>query len=311
LTVPVVDRAAAFAGLRVLVTGATGFLGSRLSERLLAGGAQVHAVSRRIGSLQHKAVHWTHLDLADSAATAAAIAAIRPEVVFHLAGEVTGGRDVDVVLPVFRNTLYGTVNILTAMAGHGRGRIVLAGSLEEAGIGDVGTPPSSPYAVAKWAGTAYAAMFHALWASQIVTLRISMAYGPGQHDRRKLVPYVINSLLQGRAPRLTSGTRRVDWVYVDDVIEAFLAAAASPVASGVMDIGSGSSTSISDVVGMIQRLLKVDIEPDFGALPDRPYDRDRLADLTNAGTQLGWKPAVELAEGLAATVDWCRQTQGR
>lgn len=191
------DRAAAFVGQRVLVTGATGFLGSHLVERLVAGGAQVHAVCRRDVPPQDGDVRWAHLDLADAAATADLIASIRPDVVFHLAGEVTGARDVDLVLPVFRNTLHSTVNILAAVAGYGPERVVLAGSLEEAGIGEDGAPPSSPYAAAKWAATAYAAMFRALWASQIVTLRISMAYGPGQRDRRKLVPYVIDSLLPG------------------------------------------------------------------------------------------------------------------
>ena len=302
------DWAAALAGQRVLVTGATGFLGSHLVERLLAGGVQVHAVSRRATPPRGGSVRWAHLDLADPSATAELIDSIHPEVVFHLAGEVTGVPDLDMVLPVFHSTLHSTVNILTAVAGQGRGRVVLAGSLEEAGTGE-DAPPSSPYAAAKWASTGYAEMFRALWGSSIVTLRVAMVYGPGQRNRRKLVPYVIDSLLRGQAPRLTSGVRRVDWVYVDDVIEAFLAAAGTPDASGIMDIGSGSSTSIRHVVGVIRTLLDVDVEPDFGALPGRPHDREWLADLSAARRLLGWGPTVGLREGLAATVDWYRRTR--
>jgi UDP-glucose 4-epimerase len=99
-------------------------------------------------------------------------------------------------------------------------------------------------------------------------------------------------------------------VYVDDVVEAFLAAAATPDVSAVMDIGSGSSTSIGDVVSVIRSVLGVDVTPDFGALPERPYDRDRLADITAARTLLGWKPTIGLPEGLTATVSWYRRTQG-
>jgi nucleoside-diphosphate-sugar epimerase len=253
-------------------------------------------------------VRWSRVDLGDPQATAGLIDMVRPEVVFHLAGEVTGARDVGLVLPAFRSNLQSTVNILATVAERGSAQVVLAGSLEEAEIAEGGAAPSSPYAVAKWASTGYARMFTHLWGLSIATLRVSMAYGPRQRDRRKLVPYVIESLLMGRAPRLTSGARKVDWVYVDDVVNAFIAAAGKPDAGGVMDIGSGSSVSIRDVVSLIGRILDVDIAPHFGALQDRPLDRDRLADLSAARKAIGWEPTVGLEQGLVETVRWYRDS---
>lgn len=292
-----------FAGRRVLVTGARGFLGSRLVERLLAMGAQVHAVSRRDDQMRRD-VCWWRLDLSDLAATTRMIGSVRPDVVFHLAGEVTGARDVSMVLPVFRNNLQSTVNLLVATTEHAPAQIVLAGSLEEAGIGVEQMAPSSPYAVAKWASTGYARMFSDLWGLPVTTLRISMAYGPGQRDMGKLIPYVIDSLLRGRIPRLTSGTRKVDWVYVDDVVGAMIAAAQLSHSGGVIDIGSGSSVSLRDAVGVVTRILGTELEVQFGALPDRPLDQDRFADISVAKRVIGWEPTTGLEQGMDRTVRW-------
>lgn len=288
---------------RVLVTGARGFLGSRLVERLLAGGAQVHAVSRREDPGRCD-VCWWRLDLGDLAATTGLIGSVRPDVVFHLAGEVTGAREVSLVMPVFRSNLQSTVNLLVAAAEHPPARIVLAGSLEEAGIDVAGMAPSSPYAVAKWASTGYARMFADLWGLPVTTLRISMAYGPGQHDMGKLIPYVIDSLLRGRTPKVTSGTRRVDWVYVDDVVDALIAAAQAPHSGGVLDIGSGTAVSLRDAVGVVTRILGAELAAEFGALPDRPLDRDRLADISAARRLIGWEPTTGFQQGMEKTVRW-------
>ena len=290
-------------GCRVLVTGARGFLGSRLVERLLGMGAQVHAVSR-CDPPECQDVCWWRLDLSDLAATTRVIGSVRPDVVFNLAGEVTGARDVNLVMPVFRSNLQSTVNLLVAATEHPPAQIVLAGSLEEAGIDVAGMAPSSPYAVAKWASTGYARMFSDLWGLPVTTLRISMAYGPGQRDMGKLIPYVIDSLLRGRTPKLTSGTRKVDWVYVDDVVDALIAAAQAPRFGGVIDIGSGSAVSLRDAVGLVTRILDVDLAAEFGALPDRPLDRDRLADISVARKLIGWEPTTGFQQGMEKTVRW-------
>lgn len=296
-------------GRRVLVTGARGFLGSRLVERLLFGGAQVHAVSRRDDPGRDD-VRWWRLDLSDLTATIHMVASVRPEIVFHLAGEVTGARDVAMVVPVFRSNLESTVNLLVAATEHRPAQIVLAGSLEEAGIDVENAAPSSPYAVAKWASTGYARMFSDLWGLPVTTLRISMIYGPGQRDMSKLIPYVIDSLLGGRIPRLTSGARKVDWIYVEDVVDAMIAAAQLSHAGGVIDIGSGTSLSLRDAVGVLIHILGVELEPQFGALPDRPLDRDWRADIAVAKKLLNWQATIDLQQGMERTVRWYQDLRG-
>jgi UDP-glucose 4-epimerase len=151
-------------------------------------------------------------------------------------------------------------------------------------------------------------MFHALFRVPVVTARIFMTYGPGQRDLTKLVPYVIVSLLQGQAPRLTSGGRLVDWIHVDDVVDGLVALALAPaVERRTIDLGSGALVSIRAVVEHLVTLTGSPLEPLFGAVPDRALELTRAADTTAAYARLSWKPAISLADGLARTVDWHRR----
>jgi UDP-glucose 4-epimerase len=136
-------------------------------------------------------------------------------------------------------------------------------------------------------------------------LRVAMVYGPGQPDTTKLVPYTALELLGGREPQLSSGTRLVDWVYVADVVDAFLAAAQRERAPGrVLDIGSGAQVSIRDTVELLAELVGGHAKPRFGAIADRPMDDPQLADPQPAEEVLGWRATTSLTDGLRATVRW-------
>jgi nucleoside-diphosphate-sugar epimerase len=290
----------------VLVTGASGFIGSVLVRRLVEHGADVHAVSRNPPRTASDGVQWSQADLADLAASRQLFEAAKPTVVFHLASYVAGARDLALVLPTFASNLATTVNILTVAAERGCDRIVLTGSLEEPREPDAA--PSSPYAAAKHAASAYGKMFHELFGLPVVMLRVFMVYGPGQGDLRKLVPSVILSLLRGEAPRLTSGRRQIDWIFVDDVVTAMIAAAVAPSAIGrTLDVGSGELVSIRSIVDRLVRLMDSRIEPLFGAVPDRPLEQVRVADVAATRSAIGWQPVVELDEGLRRTIDWYRE----
>jgi len=293
-----------YAGQRVLVTGASGFIGTALVTRLISDGAEVHAVSRHAQPASAD-LRWWQADLADAEATRRLVASMNPDVVFHLASYVAGGRDLALVSTTLHSNLLSTVNLLTSLVEHGCSSVVLAGSMEEPLEG--ADTPGSPYAAAKWASSGYARMFHALYALPVATARIFMTYGPGQSDRTKLIPYVTEQLLRGEEPRLTSGDRLVDWIYVDDVAEGVLSIGLHPEAAGeTIDLGSGQLTSIRGVVEHLVRVANPEVTPQFGAIPARPMEHSRVADVHASDDLIGWRPTTSLEEGLARTVDWYR-----
>jgi UDP-glucose 4-epimerase len=303
---------------RALVTGASGFIGSALCRRLIASGIEVHAASRtppvdvrhieKDGSDVGRApmIRWWKADLVDLEAARSLIRDIRPDATFHLASLVTGSRSLEMILPIFQNNFLTAFNLLMASAENGAGRIVLAGSLEEPD--EVDSVPCSPYAAAKWSASGYARMLHALYQIPVVIAKIFMVYGPGQSDHTKLIPYVITSLLRGEAPKLSSGVRLVDWIYIDDVVEGLIRCAEAPGIDGrTVELGSGEMLSIREVVQQLSELVPSAGHPQFGSQPDRPLERVKKADIAESYKLISWRPSTPLREGLAHTVEWYKK----
>jgi UDP-glucose 4-epimerase len=246
--------------------------------------------------------------LGDLAAVRVAFKSVKPDIIFHLASRVVGARDVCVVMPTFYDNLASTVHLLTVAAETGCERVVLASSSEEPQEIDSTTFACSPYAAAKWASSIYGRMFYKLFQLPVVMPRIFMTYGPDQKDTQKLVPFVICQLMHGEAPKLSSGRRLADWIYVDDVVEGLLRAAVSPGIEGcAFDLGSGSLVSVRAIVEQILEITGTSAEPAFGALPDRPFEQERAANTSFLMNKLGYQPATSLKKGLEATVTWYRQ----
>jgi nucleoside-diphosphate-sugar epimerase len=295
-------------GARVLVTGARGFIAAHLCRRLIQSGALVHGVSSRADVEAVSGLQWLQTDLTDLAAVRTVIARVAPDVVFHLAGHVTGSQELAQVEPTFASNLASTVHLLTAVAETGRSRVVLAGSMQEPDQDEPAGVPCSPYAASKWAGGAYARMFQALYGQRIVIARPMMVYGPGQWDLAKLLPYVTTSLLAGTSPAISSGRRELDWVFVDDVVDGLMTIALSSTIDGrTIDLGSGTLTSVRAIVDQVVALVDSGVPVRFDALADRPFERPRAARVEETARLTGWVAATPLGEGLSRTVAWYRE----
>lgn len=289
---------------RVLITGASGFIGGALARRLHEEGAVVHGVTRRKPEATGPCERWWEADLADDAVVRRLLDEVSPDLVIHLAGLSAAARGAELVLPMLQANLVGAVNLLLA-AQERDVRLLFAGSVEEPRPEATWPVPSSPYAAAKFAAGAYARMFQALYGTQAAWLRLCMVYGPGQPDVRKLVPYVTLALLRGEAPELSSGVRPVDWIYIDDVVDAFLAAAVVPeLGVQPLDIGSGRLVTVRAVVGALVRIVNTGIAPRFGAIPERSMEQAQMADVATTTERLGWAPRTPLELGLRKTVEW-------
>ena len=205
--------------------------------RLVLAGCEVHATTRNPPPTGAAEARWWQADLADAAAARHIVDRVQPDVVIHLASRAEGSRDLDLVVPMLNDNVLSAINIMAAAAHISGCRLVMAGSVEEHCCPGSGSGVRSPYSASKVAATTYATLFRDVGDLPVVVLRPAMVYGPEDPHGRRLMPYVIDSLLRGVEPALSSGLRQVDWVYVDDVVDALLAAAIEPAALGkVLDI---------------------------------------------------------------------------
>lgn len=244
--------------------------------------------------------------------------AARPDVVMHLAAYTHVGKSWERVDECVQVNVQGTVHLLQALARRGYDRFVYTGTSEI--YGDVEVPfredgpvnPISPYSVAKYAGEHYCRMFARGRSWPIVMLRPFNAYGPWQSPDR-VIPEIIGRGLEGQPLRMTQGLQTREFNYVEDLADGFVrAAVADGVVGEIVNLGCGEEISMRDLARTLLRLLGDPIEPEFGALPERPTEIVRMrADADKAKTLLGWAPQTSLEDGLQRTIDWYREELGR
>ena len=305
-------------GTSVLVTGASGFIGSHLTRQLVTAGAQVHAVTSAVSSVYpirlvpiRSEITLHEANLNDRSAMDAVVAAAKPEIIWHLGAFTHVGKSWNRVDECIQTNIQGTVNLLEALAGTDYQRFVYTGTSEI--YGDIDVPfredaqvrPISPYSVSKYAGERYCRMFHQGHGWPIVMLRPFNAFGPMQTPDR-IVPEIIVRALKGQPLKMTQGRQTREFNFASDLAEGFVKAGITPGLEGeIINIGCGEEVSMRNLAETILEIMGNPIEAEFGALPDRPTEIWRMyCDNTKARTLLGWEPRHTLREGLAKTIEW-------
>jgi UDP-glucose 4-epimerase len=302
--------------VRVLVTGAAGFIGSHLCDRLLADGHEVIGLDDlSSGSHTHPDVDLWRMDVADPALAEKA-AARPPEVIFHLAAQVSVRASVADPLADARTNVIGTANVLEAARGAGTRKFVFTSSCAVYGVPDVlpvpagAEPrPASPYAASKVTGEVYARTYRALHGLDFTTLTLANVYGPRQTPEGEagVISIFTDALLAGRPTRVFGdGKQTRDYVYVLDVVDAFARAAGERGSGGRYNVGTGVQTTDRDLHTMVAEAAGTPDDPAFA--PPRLGDLPAMAiDPSTARADLGWTARTGLREGLAATVGWARE----
>jgi UDP-glucose 4-epimerase len=313
--------------MRTLVTGGAGFIGSALVDRLVRDGHEVTVVDDlSTGRLENLADAFAsgraHLAEADLAGPelAGVVAEARPQVVHHLAAQIDVRRSVADPLHDARVNILGTIAVASAALDAGCRRLVFAssggtvyGEPEPSALPiDEHHPPgvTNPYGVAKRSAEDYLASFAELHGLEPVSLRLGNVYGPRQdpHGEAGVVAIFCNRLLADEPVTVFGDGRQTrDYVFVEDVVDAFLAAGEHPDAPGArLNVATGVETSVLELYASLREVAGFGGEPTFA--PPRPGELGRIAlDCAEAGRVLGWQAKVDLRGGLSRTWAWAFQ----
>lgn len=304
---------------RALVTGGAGFIGSHLVDELVESGCQVTVLDNLSTGHLHNIEHlgdridFVQGDIRDAAILERVVEGC--EVVFHEAAVVSVTQSVQDPPHSCEVNDLGTVRVLDACRKAGVKRVVMASSSAVYGddprlpkTEDMIPKPLSPYAVQKLSGELYAAVFGQLYHLETVCLRYFNVFGPRQDPSSPysgVISIFMTKAAAGEAPTIYGdGGQTRDFVYVNDVVRANLAAATQPAAAGqVYNVGRGASISIGELWTLISKIAGIELAPFFA--PPRPGDiRDSVSDIEAIGRSLGFTPRVGLRQGLEKTLDW-------
>jgi UDP-glucose 4-epimerase len=309
-----------------LVTGGAGFIGSHIANALVRRGDRVRVLDNlSTGFLSNlepirEDVEFIEADLVDSQAVARAVAGV--DCIFHEAALASVPLSVDRPLDTHASCATGTVALLDAARRAGVRRLVYASS--SALYGDrPGTPkhetdlpaPISPYGAAKLAAEYYCGAFSASFPIQTVALRYFNVFGPQQDPKNPyaaVIPIFITAILSRKPPVIFGdGQQSRDFTYVADVVQAnLLAADAEGAANRVMNVATGRSISLLELLAGLNEVLGTRVEAVFA--PPRPGDiRESTADIALARKLLGYEPAVPLIDGLRRSIDYYRRVIGK
>ena len=301
--------------MRIVVTGGAGFIGSHLVDAFLARGDEVMVIDDlshgRVEILSLDAVRLHQVSVTDVQAVTNLITTFTPEVICHLAAQISVRHSMADPAADAETNVIGTVNVLTAAA-KVNARVVFAstgGAMYGNGVAlptpeDLPPGTEAPYGVSKYCAEQYLALFNKLHGSTHVALRLGNVYGPRQdpHGEAGVVAIFCGQAAHDDQPTIYGdGEQTRDYVFVGDIVDAFLAAIHYD-GDGVFNVGTGIETSVLDLLEAVSAAVGRHIEPRFA--PPRTGEVRRVAlDSTRAADTLGWKATTTLRDGIRITYE--------
>jgi UDP-glucose 4-epimerase len=310
--------------MRALITGGAGFIGSNIVDAFVARGDEVVVLddlsTGRIGNLDDAMAAGATLiegDISDPEVVAQAFAAATPDVVMHLAAQIDVRKSVADPAFDLNVNVGGTVNLLEQVRRDGARRFVFAstgGAIYGEGAGrelpldeHADCRPDAPYGQSKLAAEGYLGLYQRLHGLSTVSLRFGNVYGPRQDPLGEagVIAIFCGVMLNGGTPKVFGDGRQTrDYIYVGDVVSAFVAASDS-AATGTFNVGTGVETDVLGLGAALAEIAGSDFDPEMA--PPRPGEVQRISiDSARAATELGWRAEVGLEEGLTRTLDWAR-----
>lgn len=302
---------------RVLITGATGFVGSNLTRKLLQEGYEVHILSqpflnkwRLINILPKLNEHIG--DLLEAEKLKKLIKEIKPEVIFHLAAAGVFGGISPSEKELIETNFLGTVNLINACDEINYKCFVNTGSSSEYGPKDKPMKetdicePINTYGISKLAALLYGEFIAKTKNRPIIGLRLFSPFGAFDTSQR-LIPYVIIKALQNQEILLSNPKGVRDFIFIEDVVEVYLKSIdlASQFKGEIFNLGSGKETSVSETIEIISELTNTKNKIKWGQIPPRPWDTAHWqADINKISNSFNWKPKYSFKQGLEKNIQW-------
>jgi UDP-glucose 4-epimerase len=294
--------------LKILVTGASGFLGGAVARAAKAKGYDVLGVGRQqfCPPLATFGVSYQALDISDDAALERYLETKKPDIIVHAGWNGVAGRYKD--QDVQYANIVPTCRLIELGAEYGLSKFIGIGSQAEYGqyegpiAEDAPTNPTTLYGAAKLAASVLARQRAQDLGVEFAWMRLFAIYGPGDKPHW-LIPSLITSLAKGETLPLTQGRQKCDYLYIDDAAEAVLAVARNEAAQGTFNFCSGASVSVADIVARLRDLVAPKTALEFGTVP---YANNQIFNMQGDTSKLRaatcWQPKVSLSDGLALTV---------
>ncbi|MCP4641284.1 MAG: NAD-dependent epimerase/dehydratase family protein [bacterium] len=312
---------------RVLITGAAGFIGSHLADRLLARGDTVAgvdnfdpfydpAIKRRnlAGALAHKAYEFYELDIRDQARVTELFEAVRPDVVVHLAARAGVRPSLEDPNLYHKVNIIGSQHILDACRAYEPSHLVFASSSSVYG-GSTDVPfteenpvarPVSPYAATKRMNELMGHVYHHVYGLRVTMLRFFTVYGPRQ--RPEMAIHKFTRLIDNGEPipMFGDGTSQRDYTFVDDIMDGLTKAVDTPFDFEIFNLGESRTTALKDLIAMIAGALGKEVQ-----IKNLPFQSSDMvvtyANIDKARRMLGYAPCVQIEEGVERFVAWYRE----